>query len=124
MRLRTLISASLGALSLQMGCGSGGGGGRDEAGPALRIASGAPEVVSYAASDLEAAYLAILVTMWVMTASAVPQLWRDIRSSDEIRYVSRLQHGIMVAIAYAIVCGFFHTTITAVYHVILWHIEG
>ncbi|PLP97369.1 hypothetical protein [Cupriavidus pauculus] len=79
-------------------------------------------MVGYTTSDLDAAYLAILVTMWLLTASGVPRLWRDIRSSDEVRHASRLQHGVMVAIAYAIVCGFFHTTITAVYHVILWHI--
>jgi len=74
-------------------------------------------------SDLDAAYLAILVTMWVMTATAVPRQWRDVRSSDEVRYTSKLHHAIMLAIAYAIVCGFFHATITAAYHTILWIIE-
>jgi len=74
-------------------------------------------------SDLEAAYFAILITMWAMTASAVPQFWRDVRSSDEVRYTSKLHHAIMVAIAYAIVCGFFHAVIKAAYHMILWIIE-
>lgn len=40
-------------------------------------------------------------------------------SSDEVRNTSKLHHSIMLAIAYAIVCGFFHTAITAVYHMIL-----
>jgi len=74
-------------------------------------------------AHLEAAYLAILITMWLMTASAVPQLWRDVRGSYEARYTSKLHDSIIIAITYAIVCGFFHAVITAAYHVILWVIE-